>query len=185
VCIQCDVALQGASAGWITWRLRGATTAPPRVDDPDDAQADLLDDLPGLLSGPQRAGLQVRSVQEWMSRRRAYVQLLELVSQDLENLLERLQRAVHDTRRASMREFTAYPSARSSPDVDLVRLWDAFNEDARELIAVALALALIMNLPRWSLPDVLGGFADLAQVQFREDFPEPGQTVPVEEYRYR
>jgi hypothetical protein len=38
-------------------------------------------------------------------------------------------------------------------------------------------LALVMNLPAWSLPPQLRSIAQIAEISFRGDFPDPGERI--------
>jgi hypothetical protein len=164
VCIQCDAILQGASVGYMNWLNAGKP-------DKDSIAAQLrvlpLDDRWDVLT----------SFAEWAARRPFYQQLIELVLRDLDRIVDFFDSMVDnpDARRGasdiSLAEFAAF--------------WRGLDHDRKQLLVGAILVALIMNLPAWTLPPVLRSIAKLGNMPFRDDFPEPGKEIPFEEGRYR
>jgi hypothetical protein len=68
-------------------------------------------------------------------------------------------------------------------------LWRQLDRDGRRLLAAALVLILVMNLPIWSLSPPLRSIAEIAEadggIRFRTDFPPRGMEIPFDENRYR
>jgi hypothetical protein len=184
LCIQCDSTLQAGSAGWIGWLRRSGSSSSRGTGGAgtgsggqgDDALAAVLRDL----TGASRAST-FSSLDDWMRRRPGYERLIELVLQDIENMLSRFAR-VADGDGLIVRVETPEDGA------ELARfaiLWRDLDDDGRRLLAAAFVVAQVMNLPRSSLPPVLQSIARITGVPLREEFPEPGQEIPFEEFRYR
>lgn len=199
VCIQCDVALQAGSAGWWAWRRLGAAGPGPQVpgaapDPGDDRDADAqiaADALAALL--PAGWGALVTSFEEWAERRPSYSRLIDLIQLDLDRVVRHLDQTTEDihgqegmgVRRRSRAGYEAAPRFDAFAEEALASLWVRLNRDERRLIAAALVLALVMNLPASSLPPVIRAIGDFGGIRFREQFPPPGQTIPFEDTRYR
>jgi len=181
LCIQCDVALQAGSAGWNKWLASGSHVAagPPggATDEDDVVGAALRALVPGGWSAA------VTSFEVWASQHPVYAVLIELVRQDLDNMLQRLNGVQPGaTWPPSVREgVTADPEMASQ----FALFWAGIDERGRRLLAAALVMALVMNLALWSLPPILSRIANVAGISFRDEFPDPGHEIPYEDFRYQ
>jgi hypothetical protein len=205
-CIQCDSNLQAGSAGYAAWQLaqpgQGAQPAGGGSSSGGSGGGGA-----GASAARAAAALQqllpegweglVASFEEWAERRPYYGRLIDLIRQDLDNMVRRLDDAARrydvetartfpelDYRDESAEATDAGGPGEISPG-DFWALWRQLDLDGRQLLAAALVLALVMNLPAWSLPPQLRSIARIAGISFREDFPVPGESIPFEEYRYR
>jgi hypothetical protein len=196
LCIECDVALQAGCAGWIAWQLQqsGQAAQPPGggsssgTSGADAAAARAADALRQLL--PEGFGGLVTSFAEWARRRPGYDLLIRLMRQDLENMVRRLDQAVSQYAGAvaygdEVAETVGAGRPGGISPGEFSTLWRRLDGDGRQLLAAALVLALVMNLPAWSLPPQLRSIAQIAGIQFREDFPPRGERIPFEEPNYR
>jgi hypothetical protein len=193
LCIECDVSLQAGCAGWIAWqRLQSGQAAQPSGGgsssggsgaggtSPSAARAAAA--LQELL--PAGFGGLVTSFEEWAERRPEYRLLISLMHQDLQNIVRRLDQASRrDVGAAGQTLATGRPGEISPGDFSA--LWRQLDPNGRQLLAAALVLALVMNLPAWSLPPQLRSIAQIAGISFRQDFPAPGKKIPFDESRYR
>jgi hypothetical protein len=195
LCIQCDVNLQGGSAGWKRWRIdiaTGAVSQPPGTRAPTAAlgltpgspfpAAAALADLV-----PEDSVAMVASFAEWAARRPFYAQLIQLIVQDLDWIVSQLDQAAEQAAKQAL--------SRTSPGfggvapaitaADFAAFWQQLDRDGRYLLAAALVLALVMNLPLSSLAPPLQAIAQIAQIRLRDNFPQPGHEIPFEQERYR
>ena len=177
-CIQCDVALQAGSAGWNAWLGAGGDhsdkgTAGTPTARPEDLEAQLRALLPGGVTEV------VDSFDSWAAQHPIYRQLIELILEALDSMLNRLNEV-----RAGAEVLWVDTNDPEFAD-EFAAFWARMDARGKRLLAAALVMALVMNLPRWSLPVVLQRIAKVAGIEFRDQFPEPGHEIPFEPYRYR
>ena len=192
LCIQCDDALQAGCIGWLEWRLEGTKgsdyQAYGRAGKSDITADSAADALRALL--PEGWDAPVTSFEDWAERRPYYGRLIELILKQLDAMVGDLE-SVARGMDYSIRQGT-YPPDRVSRAGGIsagafAAFWLRLDKDSKRLLAASLVLALVMNLPLWSLPLPLRSIAELADMQsrFRDDFPPPGQHIPFDEDRYR
>lgn len=198
VCIQCDAALQAGSVGWMAWQKAraagsapqapgGSTTQGPRSTGQGDAiQAD-ADRAAAALQRllPEGWDAFVTNFEEWAEQVPEFFRLIVLIRDDLDNIVQRLGEAARHAKPS--RDLPGVRSGRIDyiSQREFAALWWRLDEDGRRLLAAALLLALVMNLPIWSLPPQLQSIAEIANISFRDDFPPRGELIPFEQSRYR
>ena len=205
LCIECDVALQAGCSGWIAWQLRQSGQA---AQPSGTGSSSGISEAGGASAGATRAaaalqellpegfGGLITSFDEWAGRRPYYGRLIELASLDLENTAVRLDEAARGytdetawVSRGVAIDESAEPVDAGRPGEispgDFSALWQQLNLSGKGLLAAALATALVMNLPIWSLPPQLRSIGQIAGISFRDDFPPPGKQIPFDAARYR
>ncbi|HEX6453193.1 MAG TPA: hypothetical protein VF060_27500 [Trebonia sp.] len=127
----------------------------------------------------------VTSFEEWAGRRPGYGRLIKLIRQDLDNMVLWLDQMAGNRIRLGDPPLAAPRRAGTMSPYGFAAFWLRLRMDEKRLIAAALVLAQVMNLPIWSLPPVLREIANFGDIRLRKEFPTPGHEIPFEEYNYR
>jgi hypothetical protein len=186
LCIQCDSHLQGTSAGWNWWVLNqgaGPSGSPPPTSVTPDG--DVGAELRAAFEGPGLAPLVVDSIEDWIARRPHYADLIELLRRDLARVVAGMNRIASDPDATLLGRSASDPRPGPARRAEFAALWHGMDERGRYLLAAALLIAQIMNLPASSLPDPLRDIAEIAGIILREDYPTEQGEIPFEESRYR
>jgi hypothetical protein len=205
LCIECDVALQAGCAGWIAWQLQlsgqaaqpsgtGSSSGTGGAGGASAGAARAAAALQELL--PEGFGGLITSFDEWAGRRPYYGRLIRLAGPDLDSMAVRLDEAArrHTDTTAwvslgvasgeSAEPFDAGRRGEISPG-DFSALWRQLDLNGLGLLSGALAVALVMSLPIWSLPPQLQSIAQIAGIRLRDDFPPAGKQIPFDAPRYQ
>ncbi|MFC9836661.1 hypothetical protein ACFVKB_22995 [Rhodococcus sp. NPDC127530] len=144
LCIECDTALQGSSAGWNAWRLNQG--------DPSELAYQLRRLFPSEVDGLPPASI-VRSFDEWVATRGYGLDMTENIVNRIPIIVGRIGDALDRARTAE--EFNAR-SASGSPGLthDLERMWGSMDDDGRTLLAAAIATSGSFLMPS-SVPEPL------------------------------
>jgi hypothetical protein len=195
LCIQCDVNLQAGSAGWKSWRIAiasGAVSQPSGTRTPT-AAVGLTPSSPFQAAAAladlvaEDSVAMVASFAEWAARRPFYAQLIQLIEPDLDWIVSRLDQAAEQASKQALGRtrpgFGGVDPAITA--TDFATFWHQLDRNGRYLLAAAMVLALVMNLPLSSLAPPLQSIAQIAQIRLRDNFPQPGHEIPYEQERYR
>ena len=188
LCIQCDSHLQASSATWNSWVLgegsgpSGGGQATPFVP---DGGGELGAELRSAFAVPALVPLVVDGIDDWLARRPQYRVLIDLIRQDLDRMVAWLDEIAENVDATPRGRSPSAPRPGEVRRREFVELWRRMDGRGRYLLAAALLVAQIMNLPAWSLPAALRDIAEIAGIILREEFPIELGEIPFEEYRYR
>jgi hypothetical protein len=206
MCILCDTNLKHSSAGWKKFvssgglaKLPGGSQAPsgsatggqPRNRGPSARVGgqvpDLASALASLFAEPDGSPspLVVQNLEEWAAARPDYEQLTAALADSVDGAVRAIRSLPGFELNANQSEATDWPGGKAEDvpggyDVDDVRsLWADIGADGRRLLASAVLLTVVLDLPVASMPPPVAAVVTVLRGPLRRTFS--GQIPGIRE----
>jgi hypothetical protein len=199
LCILCDASLKAASPTWVQFKRSGGLSRLPggrgvrggpgtggQADTGDDASAgtgaeetaDLAYALASLFSEPDGSPspLVVRNLEQWTAARPDYQQLMSVLSDFIDRAVQVIDEFLGSGPDAiGLPLGTAQTDPRHYGFSDVQSLWAPLGTDGRRLLASAMLLIVVLDLPVDMMPAPVAAVATMlggaVQRRFSDDIP--------------